>query len=149
MRLLLVLILAGLMHAARSFAPDTSVGGGAAGTALACGYLLLSAFLMGSIFKSMRLPRLTGYLATGIVVGPQVLGLVSQPMVANLQIFNGIATALIALTAGVELDLRSIRPLFRSIGWLTLVAVCGTVCLIGIAVFLLRNQLPFFAGLTT
>ena len=88
MRLLLVLILAGLMHAARSFAPDATVGGGAAGTALACGYLLLSAFLMGSIFKSLRLPRLTGYLATGIVVGPNVLGLVSQPMVvqsANLQ----------------------------------------------------------------
>jgi Kef-type K+ transport system membrane component KefB len=137
------------MHAARSFAPDTTVGGGAAGTALACGYLLLSAFLVGSIFKSLRLPRLTGYLATGILVGPQVLGLVSQPMVTNLQIFNGVATALIALTAGVELDLRSIKPLFRSIAWLTLLAVCGTVCLIGIAVFLLKNQLPFFAGLTT
>ena len=115
MRLLLVLILAGLMHAARSFAPDATVGGGAAGTALACGYLLLSAFLMGSIFKSLRLPRLTGYLATGIVVGPNVLGLVSHPMVSNLQIFNGVATALIALTAGVELDLRMMKPLLRSI----------------------------------
>src|ERR1700744_5853368 len=105
MRLLYVLMFAGLMHAARSFAPDITVGGGAAGTALACGYLLLSAFLIGSIFKSLRLPRLTGYLATGIVVGPQVLNLVSMPMVANLQIFTGVATALIALTAGVELDL--------------------------------------------
>lgn len=149
MRLLLVLIFAGLMHAARSFAPEATEGGGAAGTALACGYLLLSAFLMGSIFKSMRLPRLTGYLATGIVVGPQVLSLVSQPMVANLQIFNGIATALIALTAGVELDLRSIRPLLRSIGWLTLIAVCGTVCLITLAVFLLHGSLPFLHGMTT
>jgi Kef-type K+ transport system membrane component KefB len=83
------------------------------------------------------------------VVGPQVLGLVSQPMVANLQIFNGIATALIALTAGVELDLRSIRPLFRTIGWLTLLAVCGTICLISIAVFLLRGKLPFLHGLNT
>jgi Kef-type K+ transport system membrane component KefB len=149
MRLLLVLILAGLMHAARSFAPDTTVGGGAAGTALACGYLLLSAFLMGSLFKSLRLPRLTGYLATGIIVGPRVLGLVSEPMVSNLQIFNGVATALIALTAGVELDLRSMKPLLKSISWLTLVAICGTVCLISIAVFLLQNRLPFLHGLST
>lgn len=149
MRLIFVLILAGLMQAARSFAPETSLGGGAAGTALACGYLLLSAFLMGSVFKSLRLPRLTGYLATGIVVGPQVLDLVSAAMVTNLQIFNGIATALIALTAGVELDLRSMKPLLRSISWLTGMAVCGTVALISITVFLLQGRLPFLHGLQT
>jgi Kef-type K+ transport system membrane component KefB len=148
MRLLLVLILAGLMQAARSFAPDTAIGGGAAGTALACGYLLLSAFLMGSIFKSLRLPRLTGYLATGIVVGPNVLNLVSQPMVSNLQIFNGVAIALIALTAGVELDLRMMKPLLRSIRWLSAVAVCGTIVLITAAALLLQHQLPFLQGLT-
>jgi Kef-type K+ transport system membrane component KefB len=149
MRLLLVLILAGLMHAARSFAPDTVIGGGAAGTALACGYLLLSAFLMGAIFKSLRLPRLTGYLVTGIVVGPQLLNLVSGAMVSNLQIFTGTATALIALTAGIELDLRAMKPLLKSIGWLTLIAVCGTIVLISLAVFGLRRELPFFHDLTT
>jgi Kef-type K+ transport system membrane component KefB len=149
MRLLLVLILGGLMQAARSFAPDTAVGGGAAGTALACGYLLLSAFLMGSIFKSLRLPRLTGYLATGILVGPNVLNLVGQPMVSNLQIFNGVAIALIALTAGVELDLRIMRPLMRSIAWVSGVAVCGTACLVTGAVLALHTQLPFLHGLTT
>lgn len=149
MRLLFLLILAGLMHAARSFAPDVTVGGGAAGTALACGYLLLSAFLMGALFKSMRLPRLTGYLATGIVVGPQVLNLVSVPMVANLQIFNGIATALIALTAGVELDLKAIKPLLKSIISITSIAICGTTFLISCSVFLLQNRLPFLHGLPT
>ena len=148
MRLVFVLIFAGLMHAARSFAPDSSVGGGAAGTALACGYLLLSAFLMGSIFSSLRLPRLTGYLVTGILVGPQVLNLISGPMVSNLQIFNGVATALIALTAGVELDLDAMKPLLRNIAWLTSIAICGTILLISTAVFLLRAQLPFLHHLT-
>ncbi len=148
MRLVYVLVLAGLMHAARSFSPDVTIGGGAAGTALACGYLLLSAFLMGSIFKSLRLPRLTGYLATGIVVGPQVLNLVSGPMVLNLQIFNGVATALIALTAGVELDLGAMRPLLRSISWLTSLAVGGTIVMISAAVFLLRDRLPFLQHLS-
>ena len=149
MRLLLILVLAGLMQAARTFSPDIPIGGGAAGTALACGYLLLSAFLMGAVFKSLRLPQLTGYLATGILAGPQVLNLVSGPMVSNLRIFNGVATALIALTAGVELDLTAMKPLVRSILWLTGVAVCGTVVLISVAVFLLHGQLPFLHGLTT
>jgi Kef-type K+ transport system membrane component KefB len=148
MRILLVLILGGLMDAARSFAPERTLGSGAAGTALACGYLLLSAFFVGSLFKSIRLPRLTGYLFTGIVVGPRVLDLVTQPMVTNLQIFNGIATALIALTAGVELDLRAMRPLFRTIGWLSGVAVCGTIGLLTAAVYFARHFLPFMSGLT-
>ena len=149
MRLLLILILAGLMEAARSFSPDPTMGSGAAGTALACGYLLLSAFFAGSIFKSLGMPRLTGYLVTGVVVGPKVLGLVTEPMVSNLQIFTGVAIALIALTAGVELDLRSMKPLFRSIGWLSLIAVCGTICLITAAAFLSKPLLPFMHGLTS
>ena len=149
MRLLLILILAGLMEAARSFSPDPTMGSGAAGTALACGYLLLSAFFAGSIFKSLGMPRLTGYLVTGVVVGPKVLGLVTEPMVSNLQIFTGVAIALIALTAGVELDLRSMKPLFRSIGWLSLIAVCGTICLITTAAFLSKPLLPFMHGLTS
>ena len=149
MRVVYIVILAGLMNAARSFAPGDSVGGGAAGTALACGYLLLSAFLMGSVFKSLRLPRLTGYLVTGILTGPQFLNLVTRPMVSNLQIFNGVATALIALTAGVELDLKAMRPFYRSISWLTSIAICGTILLISCTAFLLRSQLPFLSQLST
>ncbi len=148
MRLIYILILGGLMNAARSFAPDSDIAGGAGGTALACGYLLLTAFLMGSVFKSMRLPRLTGYLFTGILTGPEVLNLVTKPMVTNLQIFNGAATALIALTAGVELDLKAMRPLWKSISWLSIVAVGGTILLISCAAFLLRHKLPFFDHLT-
>jgi Kef-type K+ transport system membrane component KefB len=148
MRFLIVLVLAGLMQAAKSFGPAPGVGSSPAGTALACGYLLLSAFFAGSIFKSLGLPRLTGYLFTGIIVGPRVLGLVSDPMVGNLRIFNGIATALIALTAGVELDLQSMKPLLKTIGWLSAVAVLGTIGLLTGAVFLSRDLLPFMTHLT-
>ncbi|MEO7144588.1 MAG: cation:proton antiporter [Bryobacteraceae bacterium] len=147
MRFVLLLALAGLMDAARSFAPLASIGSGAAGTALAFGFLLLAAFFLGSLFKQIGLPRLTGYIVAGIVAGPQVLGLVSTPMVANLKIFNGVATALIALTAGVELDLRAMRPLFRSIAWLIVVAILGTAVLLTGTVYLSRGLLPFMAGL--
>jgi len=136
------------MDAARSFAPQAGIGSGAAGTALACGYILLTAFLLGSLFKDVRLPRLTGYIAAGLIAGPQVLGLVPTPMVANLRIFNGIATALIALTAGVELDLRAMRPLFRSISWLIGIAIFGTTLLLTLAVVLSRGLLPFMSGLS-
>ncbi|MCC7176749.1 MAG: cation:proton antiporter [Bryobacterales bacterium] len=138
------------MHATRSFAPQAGVAGsGAAGTAVAGGYLLLSALFAGSLFESLRLPRLTGYLVTGILAGPQVLGLVSRPMVENLGIFNGVAIALIALTAGAELGLREMRPLMKGIFWVIVVAVFGVMIILPAAVYFCRGLLPFFEGLTT
>jgi Kef-type K+ transport system membrane component KefB len=147
MRLALIVILAALMNAARSFAPHQGVGSGPAGTALALGYLLLTAFLAGSLFQRIGLPRLTGYLFAGIVVGPEALDLVSPEMLGSLRIFNGVAVALIAFTAGAEMHLPSMRPLAQSIGWITGLAVLGTAALLAAAVYLLRPLLPFAATL--
>jgi len=149
MRFLLILVFAGLMDAARSFTPDSAVGGGASGTVLACGYLLLSAFFVGGLFSKIGLPKLTGYIVIVVLVGPKVLALVTTPMAANLQIFNGTAIALIALTAGVELDIRAMKPLLKSITWLIVLAIFGTVGLLSAAAYLCRNLLPFMHHLTT
>ncbi len=146
MRVFLLIVFAGLMHATRSFAPQD--GAGAAGTAVAFGYLLLSALFAGSIFKSFGLPRLTGYLVTGIVAGPQFLGLVSMPALQNLEIFNGMAIALIALTAGAELGVREMKPLLRSIFWLIVVAVLGVMVILSATIYFCRDLLPFFDHLT-
>lgn len=142
----IILLVAGLMHAARSFhAADQA---SSVGALVTFGYLLLTAFLTGGLFKRLRLPRLTGYIATGIVVGPAALGLVSERAVESLQIFSGVAVALIALTAGTELELRAMRPLLRTIGAITALAVCGTTVLLAITVFLARRMLPFMHGMT-
>jgi len=141
--LLIVLALVGLMHAARTF--DA---GGAHATTLAFGFVLLAAFFAGRIFASLRLPKLTGYIATGIAVGPAVLGLLSPELIHDLEIVDGVAIAMIALTAGNELDLRAFRPLLRSIQWITLWAVIGTALLLGAAVFAMQGLLPFFDRLS-
>jgi Kef-type K+ transport system membrane component KefB len=146
LQLVLLLLFGGLMHAARSFVPDEVVGSRAAATALACGYLILSGFFLGQIFKRFGLPKLTGYLAAGIFVGPQVLGLVSSDMLASLKVFNGVAISLIALTAGLEMHWPSVRPLLRSIVWITLVAVVGTTLLLVGVAWLVLPTMPFAAA---
>jgi Kef-type K+ transport system membrane component KefB len=148
MRLVLLFVLGGLMHAARSFAPGQGLGAGPAGVALAVGYLFLTGLLAGSLFSSIGLPRLTGYLAAGIAIGPQALGFLPETTIARLQIFNGAAVSLIALSAGSEMHLRSMRPLLRTIGWITAVAVLGTACFLGLAIYLAREQLPFTTDLS-
>lgn len=145
MNVLLLVIVGGLMHATRSFTDNGATG--SAGTSLGLGYLLLSAYFGGRIATSLRLPKLTGYLTVGVVVGPHALGLLSQPMVESLALINGMAIALIALTAGAELDLRSMRPLLRSIMGITLVGVLGTTLLLACSVWLLHRQIPSIAHL--
>jgi Kef-type K+ transport system membrane component KefB len=144
MSLLLILALGGLMHAARSFQPEGTM---VTGTTIAFGFVLLTAFFAGRIFYKIRLPKLTGYIAAGIVVGPAVLGLISPGMVEDLGIVNGVAIALIALTAGNELDLRAFRPLLGTIFWITLFAVVGTALLLGVTAFAIRGYLPFMADM--
>jgi Kef-type K+ transport system membrane component KefB len=147
MNIIVIVALFGLMQAMRSFgngAPESSIG-----TAVALGYLLLTGYFFGRVFSSLRLPKLTGYIVAGIVVGPAALGLVNTQMAESLKLVNGMAVALIALTAGAELELRAMRPLFRAIRWITLTGVIGTVGLLAIAVLLMRPWLPFLSRLST
>lgn len=147
MQVLLLVIIFGLMHAVRTFSPQPGIGTGPAAITLGAGFLLLTALLAGNLAKSLGLPRLTGYLMLGIVVGPHVLGLVTDRMLVELRVFNGAAIALIALTAGTEMDMRTMRPLMRGIAWITAIGSFGTTVLLALSVYLLRDFLPFTAGL--
>lgn len=146
MKLALLLFLGLLVH---TFGPRTAAIGAPTVTILAFGYLLLSSYYVGDLFKRLSLPRLTGYIACGIVVGPSVLGLVPRDAVGNLTLVNGAAIALIALTAGSEIDFRAMRPLFRSIAGITVVAVLGTTVLLAAATFAVKGSLPFMADMGT
>lgn len=143
MNVIVVVVLFGLMHALRSFGSTVT----GVGTSVGLGYLLLTGYFVGRVFADLKLPKLTGYIFTGIVVGPAALGLVNERMADNLKLVNGMAIALIALTAGTELELRAMRPLFRTIGWITLVGILGTAALLTLAVLGMRAWLPFFARL--
>ncbi len=76
---------------------------------LALGFLLLATHLGGELAKRFRLPRITGFLVTGFVVGPAWLGLVRSDEVAALGFISDAAMALIAFAAGSELSLMMLR----------------------------------------
>lgn len=146
-RVAMLLALGGFVWAARSFQPAVAGGLDAPGLTMSLGFALLAAFVMGQLAVGVGLPRLTGYLATGVVAGPAVLGLLTTDVVEDLGLINGVAVSLIAMTAGGELGFRRMRSVARSIGWITLVAVVGTAALLAAALFLAAPHLPFLAGL--
>lgn len=76
---------------------------------LALGFLLLAAHLGGDIARTVRLPRITGYLVVGFATGPAWLGFVREDEVAALAFISNAAVALIAFAAGTELRLEALR----------------------------------------
>lgn len=55
--------------------------------------------------KLLRLPQITGYLISGIICGPYVLGILSRESVTDLSIIEGACLSIIGLAAGAELHL--------------------------------------------
>lgn len=145
MSVVLLIVLAGLMHAVRTFGLGSAPG--SSGTSLAFGYLLVTGYFAGGIASRLRLPKLTGYLLVGALVGPSALDLVSASMIASLELVNGMAVAMIALTAGAELSLRELRPLARTVSAITAIAVLGTTLLLTLTLFVARSLLPFMADM--
>jgi Kef-type K+ transport system membrane component KefB len=141
--ILILLAVTGLMHAARTFAPDL-----ATGTAeLAFGYLVLAAYFAGRLGSRFGLPKLTGYLLAGVVAGPFVLGLVTAEMGSSLHTVSGTATCVLGLTAGGELDLERIKPLLGTLRSITMFGVLVAMLALTGLVFLLRPLLPMFSGM--
>jgi Kef-type K+ transport system membrane component KefB len=145
MNVFIVLALSGLMQALGSFSAAEQ---GSAAISLTLGYLLLAAHFIGGLFKRVGLPKLTGYIATGVVVGPPVLGLVSSSVLESSRVVNGVAIALIALTAGSELEYRAMKPLLRNIREISLYGVIGTSWLLSGTAYLMRGYLPFMDRMT-
>jgi trehalose 6-phosphate synthase len=77
-------------------------------TALALGFTLILALVTGEFLRRFRLPRLSGYLLFGVLIGPYLGNVITGPMAGQLQTINGIATALIAFIAGLTLNFERI-----------------------------------------
>jgi Kef-type K+ transport system membrane component KefB len=143
--LLLLLAIGGLMQAARSF----SAAAGTSATELAFGFLLLTAYFTARLVNRIGLPKLTGYLLAGVLAGPFVLELVTRQMTDSLKIVNGVATCILGLTAGAELNLRRIRPVMATLRGLMVLGVLGVMVVLAGVLFLLRPMLPMFATMST
>lgn len=140
--LLILLAVGGMMHAARSFTSDTAL----AGTELAFGFLLLASYFTGKVVSTLGLPKLTGYILAGVLAGPYVLEFVTYEMGASLEVVSSAATAIIALEAGAELEIKQIRPILRTLRGITFYSVIGSMFAIGAALFVMRPLLPNIFG---
>src|SRR5690606_9847734 len=86
------------------------------------------------LLERLRLPKVTGYLLFGLVCGPYLLNFITRPMARELQVFNGLAVALIAFIAGLEINVSRLAPRLASLTKLGLV-ILGTLYAVLFTVF--------------
>jgi Kef-type K+ transport system membrane component KefB len=124
---------------------------GSHGTAvpMAGGALLLAGLFAGKVTAGARLPKLTGYLLIGFLIGPALLGLVPRDALVGLSLIKGLAVSLIALAAGTELHLSLVRRIGLEVaGFCAVVCAAVSACVAG-AAFALRPLLPFMKSMPT
>ena len=62
--------------------------------------VLLSGFLMTRVTKRLRLPNVTAYIVSGILIGPYCLNIVPKPIISGTEFLPDIALAFIAFSTG-------------------------------------------------
>ena len=105
--------------------------------------IALASWHIGRLFSYLNLPKISGYLFTGLLAGPFVLGFATLEEIESLRFIDEIALAFIAFAAGSELYLPEIRGRLRSIGLVTATIVFVTMLGGTLAVFMLARFIPF------
>ena len=136
-----VLILVLLLGAMRLIAPLASVGEGSE-TLLAFGFLILAAYTVGELAAGLRVPKIVGYLAAGVLFGPSALGAVSHESVVALGAIGQLAIALIAFLAGAELRWHEVRERGVTLLKLTTVELGLTFAVLTGLVYALHPYIP-------
>jgi len=109
----------------------------------------LASAQIGEAFTKIKLPKITGYLFTGILVGAFVLHVLPDEAVHELHFIDEIALGFIAMAAGNELFLPDLKGKYKSIAFTTIFLVLVTFTFISVTVFMLSDYIPFAKGMPT
>jgi len=110
---------------------------------LIIGFMLLSSFIVGFFFEKGGLPRITGYIISGLVFGPFIIKFYSSESVEDLLFLNSLALAFIAFNAGSELRIKDIAHEIKPIISLTLGVTIVVFTGVTATVFFISDLIPF------
>lgn len=110
---------------------------------VALGFILIFAFLVGKRINRLNLPQITGFILAGVFCGPYVMKFLTVEDVHNLQLLDGLALSLIALTAGGEMRLTQLKRDWKAIS--SILFFQTAIIIAGFIVFGLlgRSLFPF------
>ncbi|QDG50718.1 hypothetical protein FIV42_08240 [Persicimonas caeni] len=117
-QIITIVVLLLLMISRQFFDLHSTVGDFDPGTLAATGFIILAAFTMGELFKRLKMPALLGYIAAGIVFGPDLSQLVfdgqrqaifGREVISDLSLINILTIGVIGTLGGGELKISDLK----------------------------------------
>ncbi len=91
------------------FYHSTSGSTSVAGILISLSIMLLVGFAMTRVSKLLRLPNVTAYIVTGILIGPYVLNMIPTSFIEGTDFLADVALAFIAFSVGEHFEFRKLR----------------------------------------
>ena len=122
--------------------------GQTAGVIISVALMLFLGFAMTRITKALRLPDVTAYILTGILIGPYCLNLIPASVISGMDFISDIALAFIAFSVGEFFKLSTLKKSGFGVIVITLLEACvASVLVFALTYFILGLDLAFCAVL--
>ena len=115
----------------------------------AFGIVAVAARKIAGVFQRLKMPLITGFLAIGLISGPEFLGIIQAEALQGLSFVNDVALAFIAFAVGSELYVKELRSRMKSIVSMTITQILVTFSLVSLSVFLVSDLIAFTETMNT
>lgn len=115
-----------------------------AGIIISMTEMMFFGYLATRITKMLRLPNVTAYIVTGILLGPYCLHTVPESVISGMDFLSDIALAFIAFSTGEFFKIETLKKNGPSVAIITVLeAVLASVLVFGVTFGILGISLPF------
>ena len=122
----------------------SSITNASAQVILGLSIILFAGFVITRITKKLRLPNVTGYILSGVLIGPYVLALIPGEIVEHMEFVTDVALAFIAFGVGRYFKLSTLRASGSKIVILTLFESLAAAVLVTASMALIFHlPMPF------
>ena len=116
----------------------------AASVIISIAIMLFFGFAMTRLTKLLRLPNVTAYIVTGIIIGPYCLDLIPENIIAGTDFLSDIALAFIAFSIGESLQFSTLRKSGGKSLVITLFeSIAASVAVFLLTYYILRLHMAF------
>ncbi len=102
--------------------------------------LLTLGIIGGKLAEFAKLPKVTGYIIIGIIIGPNALGLMSHDVLASFKPFKILALGFIGFNIGMELNFKRLKKTGKEVLFVTLSQALLTFFLVAGAVYIFADE---------
>ncbi len=105
--------------------------------------ILLAALIAGKIVKQVKLPNVTGYLVIGLLLGPHCIGLITEKVIADMNVVTQFALGCIAFSIGQQFKISFLKKVGKSPIVIGVTEGLGAVIVVDTVLLLLGFDVQF------